>query len=456
LDPRLEADHARRLSELEQLDALGEGHRTAPEDGSFDPDVLTMAFGQESDDLAFAAEMARIGQTEGFTVQVRSRDTELVRQALSDDIAVLPTDETFQDVWTEDHGELGVNGGTVSYPAFLPLDQSLSNTLYRERVRRYYGAELDASLTGTELRGAVASDYPDALFDLQGHVNRRELQRQTAALAIQQGRESRQQLGYLEGGNVLTGTLASGEGYALVGRDSYALSRLAMEQSLGREVSDDEVHRAIAYDLGVNPRNLHPVEQPGAFHLDMHMAVVGEGTVILNDAREVARLQIEWMRAELEALRPVEPGPDATQEARDAYARADSTWQARSRLFTQDAQALEQAAERLAQHEARTLQDLEASGLNVVRMAGVFPAQGRTPQMNFLNAEQGTGPDGSRYYIALGGSPQAQAYVEQMLTEVLPAGIARVHFLDPSLTAPSLALRGGISCRVKADGTLVG
>ncbi len=46
---------------------------------------------------------------------------------------------------------------------------------------------------------------------------------------------------YLEGGNVLLGTLPGGAPFALVGRDSVAVSRALLAHLLRRPVSEEEV-----------------------------------------------------------------------------------------------------------------------------------------------------------------------------------------------------------------------
>jgi hypothetical protein len=87
-------------------------------------------------------------------------------------------------------------------------------------------------------------------------------------------------------------------------------------------------------------------------------------------------------------------------------------------------------------------------------MGGVYfkPNSQDTQLMNFLNGEKGTGRDGNQYQISLGGDPRAEAYVRHMLTEVLPTGLERVHFLDRVHTLTTLSGYGGISCRVKSEG----
>jgi hypothetical protein len=90
-------------------------------------------------------------------------------------------------------------------------------------------------------------------------------------------------LTYNEGGNTLMGERDSGP-YVIIGLDSYDVSKSLMEKDLGREMTDDEVRMAFAIDYGVLKENVYFVEQPGDFHLDMSLAVVGKNTILVNDA----------------------------------------------------------------------------------------------------------------------------------------------------------------------------
>jgi hypothetical protein len=114
-------------------------------------------------------------------------------------------------------------------------------------------------------------------------------------------------------------------------------------------------------------------------------------------------------------------------------------------------------AEMTAQLEERTVQDLEAQGFEVVRMAGAFPrlSQVRDPyqySMNFINAEQGKGQDGKVFSIVLDGDPRAMEYVKQTLTPEA-TGIERLHFIE-GITEASGWLGGGANCRIKSEGHL--
>jgi hypothetical protein len=72
--------------------------------------------------------------------------------------------------------------------------------------------------------------------------------------------------------------------------------------------------------------------------------------------------------------------------------------------------------------------------------------------MNFLNGEKGTGEDGERFVVMLGGESWAQSYVQEQFRTRLRGIADRIHFLDPRLTQATLRLSGGINCRIKPEG----
>src|SRR5262249_4213364 len=158
--------------------------------------------------------------------------------------------------------------------------------------------------------------YPDSLFMFQGLVDTEGAQVVAAALARARGTALRQAMTYLEGGNVLLGTLPDGAPFALVGRDSVAVSRAFLARVLGRPVSEEDVTEVIAKDLGVERPRLFLVEQPGVFHLDMAMTLFAPGTVVFNDEREALRLQVAWLREDHEASRPAREAATSEDEYR--------------------------------------------------------------------------------------------------------------------------------------------
>jgi hypothetical protein len=422
-----------------------------PEDGSVDPTAFHMALSAVGmhDDVGFVKELARIGAAEGFEVVVRTDAVSRLDGFLTDEErrSVVAIGAQSPDIWMEDPGEIHADG-SISYATLADAqdDQAfLSSAILRDRERRLAGEDVDTQ------------------FHKHGRVEMRRKQRGFAELALSLGREVREALSYIEGGNLLAGMRANGEAFALVGRDSLAVTRAALERDLDRPVEDDELLAIVAKDLGVAPNEVHPVEQPGDFHLDMYMSVVGEGEVLLNDAREAARLQAQWLHEDLEALRPAPLPESATAQERTRHQQAMDRYEAKAQSVAQSIPLLEADAARSAKFEALVQRDLEAAGMTVHRVAGVFKNprghrlgdQLRLQAMNFINAEKGTAPDGKRFMVLLGGDPRAERAFETKLRTELPHLAERLHFMDASLTGPSLEMDGGINCRVKPDGTVV-
>jgi hypothetical protein len=164
-------------------------------------------------------------------------------------------------------------------------------------------------------------------------------------------------------------------------------------------------------------------------------------------------LLCQWEMEDKIATAPKDPGPTASPTKREEY---ESDLKFHKELLTDFADRhkdMRKDAKKMARFEDQVVKDLEKKGLVVHRAPAVF-GTGHMMQANFLNAEQGTNAKGERFYIALGGDPRAEkVFLDSM--EKLGTGIARVHLLDRELTQTTLSAGGGISCRTKAEGTLV-
>ncbi|MFH1809977.1 MAG: hypothetical protein ABIJ09_14625 [Pseudomonadota bacterium] len=432
--------------------------RICPEDGSLRVRTYHMAMiGADQTGDTYVRQMAQIGKIEGFNVAVRV-PIDLVK-AYRKDFDKLGLDNVQLvgvagegDFWSEDQGELDVKGNVKVPAPALPID-ALYAAGFRERIQRLYpDARIRKGATWEQIQKSIAQKYPDASFSMVGAIADRKSHEVLAGVALAKGTQLQANLCHIEGGNLLVGTRADGSGYALVGKDSLAHSRAILQRDLGRPVADDELRAAVAHDLGIAPEGVIPVEQPGDFHIDMHMSLIKPGEVMVNDVRTAARRMAEWRRADHAASEPKRPPADAPTSVREQYDSDHAFWkELGTDLETTLAQSLEQAEKR-AVAEERTIRDIEAAGLTVHRVAGVYQ-EGYFQNMNFMNAEQGQNARGERYYIPLGGDPRAeQAFIEDL--RAIDPGIARVHFLDRESTQTTLSAMGGISCRCKAEGEL--
>jgi hypothetical protein len=325
------------------------------------------------------------------------------------------------EVWVEDYGEPLLQKGWTT-PAIFEGDW-LASSIAEDRQKRMKA---------------------DTTFSEQGQVHLSQLQYASLAKAGAQKGIAHQALSYLEGGNIFLGSRANGDAYALIGRDSLAITRELLTRQSGGEVSDQKVLEVIAADLGVPVEGVFPVEQPGEFHLDMRMMPIAPGEYALNDARAAADQQIAWLK---EQLSLAVADPNLSKEDVQGL-KAD---------FKERAKNLRGEARARAVFEALARKDLEAAGMKVHSLAGVFvdPDQPTRDTSNFFNARHGVNEQGERFSIFMGGTPEEEAYVAEKLLKGTDAQISRLHFLDPAQTEETLGLFGGLKCRTKPDGELV-
>lgn len=310
---RLQLTDAARAADLAGVEHAPTSSRLVPEDLTRRARVYHVAV-ESYTDAALAEVLARVGDLEGFSVVARLAPgnawIEHLRPVPNLTLIELPG---VQYVWTEDITEIGVDGTFRMTARMSDRGFLLRRSLFVDRVRRYYPhltpAELDALEKlppGSDTHPGLLPDeverpFPDIIFMNQGLVEADRAQPVTAAISQARGAPMRESMMYLEGGNVLLGTLPSGEPYALVGRDSAAIARAVLAHHSGRPVSETEVRTAMAKDLGVDPARVFLVEQPGVFHIDMAMTLLRPGTVLLNDAMEALGLQTQWLREDYEA-----------------------------------------------------------------------------------------------------------------------------------------------------------
>lgn len=238
-------------------------------------------------------------------------------------------------------------------------------------------------------------------------------------------------LTYSESGNTLIGQRTDGRPFVIIGQDSYDASKALMEHDLERPMTDQEVRMAFAIDYGVTIDDLYFVEQPGDFHLDMNMAIVGTNTIVLNDAL----IAVDEFEADLERWLIQEGMTD-------------------DRAIQQAKKEMRNKALLKKKFEDATEEDLKRQGFTVVRVAGRFaykkPFSPEKPIMNFFNMVTATTPDDKRLVIAMGVTEEKyrERFRRMMGIADGPRDIL-IHHLDMGNSAASLALDGGISCRTK-------
>lgn len=218
-----------------------------------------------------------------------------------------------------------------------------------------------------------------------------------------QGRPVAHLRAYLEGGNMITAEDTKGRPIILVGKDGidgtayvYQLSRIA-------------VLELIAEDFGMKPEQIIPVEQPGKFHLDMGLLVVGMGKVLLNDSSE-------------------------------EYKKAKSTYE--KMKFPATKKLLDQA-ELIYHLENMAEKDLTSAGFLVTRKKLESGSS-----HNFFNGEFVSSKGGKKYYITNGGPKEEKEEFWRLMVRELKV-VEDVRFAPSNITFESLRQQGGVGCRIK-------
>lgn len=384
-------------------------------DANVNPNLMLMAHDpKDKVSLPYIAQMAVVGQVEGFHVvaDAQPEDRKKAERGLDKRAAENTTwisNEGGHDSWTEDHGEFTEDGAVV-VPAILPEETEIDSWVIRDRATRYRAME------------EAGQKHPGCNYGVQGLLNGRHAQEELVNSAMSTGAEHiKMAVSYVEGGNILNGHRPDGSAYALVGRDSLAVTR----NLLGAQADEAAAVAQVAKDYGLKPENIIPLEQPGDFHLDMAMTLAGPGQVLLNDSRQVLALQKQWITEHYQ-----------------------HTWFNRDQQPS-DLAEVEKKANKTAVFEDIVAKQLSAAGLEVFRVPGVFPKSVANEQMNFLNLRQGKNEAGQTFAVALGGEVRAEKAFAHTLLEEIPGDYHRIHFLDRKLTGETLHYNGGIKCRTK-------
>lgn len=418
-----------REEQLHDLSKLHAGNRVVPKDSTLNPTDVTMYLRSRGDvSTRYAEQLSQIGKIEGFHVvagipgSAGSYQKELQGY---DNISLMEIPHG--EVWTEDYSEPTLGGGQVTPAIFDDSWGGLVKGAIDEGRRERFGP------LGL-----------DGVFAYHGAVNQGKFQKAAIARALAEPGPLRQALSYLEGGNIYTGSRPNGDGYVLVGKDSFAVTKKLLESQTDRKWSPDEVKNVIAADLGLKAENVVPIEQPGAFHLDMRLTAIAPGEIMLNDAVAACNQQVAWMREDVQSkLTRGEIGSEEASRLNKAIER--------------QAKAMMKQAESMAPYENLTAKDLEAAGFKVHRVGGQFvdPNKPGRDTANYFNARHFTNEQGERVTILMGGKSREEAYIAQKIFDFTGNDISRIHFLDPSVTQQTLDLWGGLKCRTKPEGDLV-
>ncbi|MFN8614266.1 MAG: hypothetical protein U0931_42435, partial [Vulcanimicrobiota bacterium] len=406
------------------------GDRVVPKDATLNPTDISMYMRSTSDvSTRYAQQLSKIGQIEGFHVVAGIGGSLGSFQSTLkgyDNISLMEIPHG--EVWMEDYSEPSLNKGQIT-PAIF--DDSYSGGLVHEaitegRKQRFKGTGLDGK------------------FAYHGAVNQGKYQQAALARGTITKGPLRQALSYLEGGNIYTGSRQNGEGYVLVGKDSFHVTKKLLEKQTGKNWSDAEIKKVIAADLGLDAKNVVPIEQPGAFHLDMRLTAVAPGEIMLNDSKAACEQQLTWARDAVATA--LKNGEISQKQADKQLAKIEDR-----------AVGMREQAEKMVPYEEMTANDLKAAGFTVHRVGGSFvdPDQPGRDTANYFNARHFTNENGERISVLMGGQAHEEAFMAQKIFDMAHGTISRIHFLDPSVTQKTLDLWGGLKCRTKPEGDLI-
>lgn len=251
--------------------------------------------------------------------------------------------------------------------------------------------------------------------------------KKSVALALGLGIAPIMNLTYNEGGNTLIGS-RGGEKFAIIGQDSYEISKYFMEKDLGLELTEEQVKIAFAIDYGIKKENIFFVEQPGDFHLDMNVAIIGENIIAVNDALQAYKLFDEEQQRFLNLHKFSQKLQEQAKEAKLRRAKG-------KKIF-----------------EDITAENIEQHDFKVIRVPGRFDYQipqsaNTVPSMNFFNMVTATTPKGEKIIIAMGVIDEK--FSSEFIKMVNLGGIKELYFLNLKESSFCLERHGGISCRAK-------
>ena len=377
-------------------------------------------------------EMQKIARENGMVVMGDWR--------LDEDMApVAVTDENRLDVMVDNRPLIKAKGSDVIGPFVQDMVDFSRGGEVRVPCLKHptqgMGLSADISTRILQFRAERSPEWeeiiadPEANPEVQGAVFVNQLALKPVALADSLNCQPVMNLTYNEGGNSLIGRRGA-QPYVIVGLDTFAVSKDLMERDLNRSVSDEEVRLALAIDYGVLVENIYLVEQPGDFHLDMSMAIVGENTILLNDSVQAYEMfkdeQQEWAQNMCQAY------PYYGDDISDQVAAAEKESVKRKRM------------------EDITERQLRKKGFNVIRVPGKFLYMGTAPAMNLFNMVTAQTPEGKNIVVMLGCVSDRY---KNMFTEIMnthsDVKIDQFYFLDVKSSQESLTRFGGISCRTK-------
>lgn len=269
-------------------------------------------------------------------------------------------------------------------------------------------------------------------------------------------------LSHCEGGNTLLGEDEEGP-YAVIGLDSYFATKYLLNRILGRDPTSEEIEKAFAIDYGIPVERLYFIEQPGDFHLDMHLAIVGGKTILLNDAEKAFTIfKDERMQYRRERQEEIEVQIIDCEKELRKYQRLGRVTEEEVALreniqklrqdfgvLLKSERHLSEKAKSLAQFENLVETQLHEHGFTVIRIPGRYDYEEEVPAMNFFNMVTAVTPEGKNLVVTLGCESEKYERLFQEAIQASGRPDVSIYFLPLKDSQECLSLKAGISCRVK-------
>lgn len=342
----------------------------------------------------------------------------------------------YLEQWLQDYSSYHQNGVRLPHLAFVS-DESRSLIIVNEREKR--------------LKSRLGDKYNAKIFPSMNILRKDPFQ--LCFLDYLSAKyptldEVSIQFTHNEGGNCLTGE-EEGLPYAIIGKDAVELNMRLLKQELSTmglkkmesgqwaldapyptsdcKLSEDDLRRLFALDMGLaSAKQVYFVEQP-EFHLDMSMAILDGKKVILNDSMMAYELFQDFASKETPA---------------------DSALATQDSIFAQRSAQLLLESQRMKQYEDAAAQDLKEQGFEVIRIGGIFTnILERSPdnhQVNLFNFISFKDSKDQQTIVAMGGPQFFQDYFIETIETHL--GKVAIHFLDQTISEDLLMHFGGLHC----------
>ncbi len=263
---------------------------------------------------------------------------------------------------------------------------------------------------------------------------------------------------YLEGGNCKFGESKEGTPFVLIGKDSVELNRGLISRELkyirynlennkvessfqeGKPfgpasddlISDEYLKKIFSRDYGIAPENIHFIEQPFAFHIDMGLCLAGGKRVLVNDSVAAFDVSLERFKG-------------SSNKKTEKISKEDETRVEELRVKAQTNKILEDQSEI----------DLIDQGFEVIRVPGIFSdpyselGGGLTNFFNHVTMTTKSEPPGKIIY-GLGSSPGFKDLFKEHIVAYFPKNFSyRIYTTDYSITQEALRNGGGVNCMMQ-------